>query len=305
MSLLLIPNSYYYNEALNYLKKKILTEGEFYQKNETENFIYFKNFLKNEKFILEPNIRQSLYFIKSLEIKNKIISDLNNNRIKYDIINNLIDKKNTLKYKISVIGGEETDKILNKLKENLKICQKKFEDLKLIADYYNSFFSNSKKEIINILKKELQEYKNRNIDDILGCKNIIKDNNIEFNLEKAIEESKKINDKLPIFKCNVCNKNLSGDLKEQYINCDKCNGNICNECNKTHLKEFPTHILQLIKYITIFDTDYLKYINKSNDKMNVLEEKVIEKSKISNIKNEEINNKINQLENEIITLNNK
>ena len=30
-------------------------------------------------------------------------------------------------------------------------------------------------------------------------------------------------EKLPIFKCNGCNKRLSGDLNEQYINCDKCN----------------------------------------------------------------------------------
>ena len=104
ISLLLIPNSYYYKEVLNLLNNKILSEREFYQKEEAENFIYFKNFVKNEKLILDQSIRQSLYFIKSLEIKNKIIKDLSANRIKYHIINNLIDKNNTLNYKISLIG---------------------------------------------------------------------------------------------------------------------------------------------------------------------------------------------------------
>ena len=228
-----------------------------------------------ESFIYDKNKdRYDEYLLKTIkfndikEIKAQLPTKKNNNRILSDNVN---------KHKLNDQNNEEL------LSKKLKAKQLQLEKME------------------NYLNKNNKS----NIDKKIKFKHFIINDNIEINIEKAIEENKNIMNKLPIFKCNVCNKRLSGDLNEQYINCDKCNGNICDECNKTHLKEFPTHRLQLIKYITIFDTDYLKYINNGNNKMNELKEKNIEKSKTNNFESEEINKKINQLENEVRILNNK
>ena len=68
--------------------------------------------------------------------------------------------------------------------------------------------------------------------------------------------------KLPIYRCIACDNKLNGDLNEPFVNCDKCHGNICDDCNKNHIKEFPTHKLKLIKYIIKGDKD------KGNDNEN-------------------------------------
>ena len=65
---------------------------------------------------------------------------------------------------------------------------------------------------------------------------------------------------LPIYKCIACDKKLKSDLNEPFINCDKCHGNICDDCNNSHLKEFPTHKLKLIKYIITDDNEEKKYL---------------------------------------------
>ena len=82
---------------------------------------------------------------------------------------------------------------------------------------------------------------------------------------KAIIIDKYMDDynKLPIYKCIACDKDLKLNLNNPYINCDKCHGNICDECNKTHLQEFPTHKLQFNKYIIIDDNADLKEIYES------------------------------------------
>ena len=66
--------------------------------------------------------------------------------------------------------------------------------------------------------------------------------------------------KLPIYKCIACDKNLKINLNEPYINCEKCHGNICEECNDTHLQEFPTHKLQLNKYIITDENEDIRYL---------------------------------------------
>ena len=90
--------------------------------------------------------------------------------------------------------------------------------------------------------------------------------------------------KLPIYKCIACDKKLKGDLNEPFINCDKCHGNICDECNNNHLKEFPTHKLKLIKYIIPDDNendkDEKNVIPIEQDSDNISEQKGIKRPKI-------------------------
>ena len=65
--------------------------------------------------------------------------------------------------------------------------------------------------------------------------------------------------KLPIYRCIACDNTLKSNLNEPFISCEKCHGNICDECNKSHLQEFPNHKLKLIKYI-INDDEERKYL---------------------------------------------
>ena len=65
--------------------------------------------------------------------------------------------------------------------------------------------------------------------------------------------------KLPIYRCIACDNKLKSNLNEPFISCEKCHGNICDDCNKSHLQEFPNHKLKLIKYI-INDDDERKYL---------------------------------------------
>ena len=102
---------------------------------------------------------------------------------------------------------------------------------------------------------------------------------------------------MPIYNCIACDKKLKGKLNELYINCDKCHGNICDKCNDTHIQEFPTHKLKLVKYLFGFDNNNKEkykdnsYENKINDKENInfdLEEKSIEKPRIK-VRSKKIN----------------
>jgi len=91
----------------------------------------------------------------------------------------------------------------------------------------------------NICKKNLCE----------NCHNNHKKENLNHIIVNPIVYlSKDSFNKLPIYKCIACDKKIHGDINMTFINCDKCHGNICEECNNNHLQEFPTHNLKLIKY---------------------------------------------------------
>ena len=131
-------------------------------------------------------------------------------------------------------------------------------------DYNNKELDNRYKtpndKCINCLKK-IKINKNNPISYCNDCNGNLCDNCDSNHNEdypdhvKVKSKVKKLNkdlddfNKLPIYKCIACDKKLKGNLNEPFINCDKCHGNICDDCNKTHLKEFPTHKLSLLNYI--------------------------------------------------------
>ena len=156
-----------------------------------------------------------------------------------------------------------------------------------------------------ICNKELYYKNNDIINYCLNCKGILCDNCDKSHKEEysdhlkstptALLLNKNIENynKLPIYNCIACDKSLKGDLKEIYINCDKCHGNICNECNDTHLQEFQTHKLKLVKYLLDLNNNQEKYnndniVNIEDNINNDLEEKNIEKPRIK-IRSKKIN----------------
>ena len=191
---------------LNNLDNIILKEEEFYQIEDTVNFLLFKLFFQKCKdFLDDPKINQGKYLKDSLIIKCKINNDLNNKRVKYNIVNNLMNEDKKLYNKMLVISEGDTERIYNNLKKSLIICKTKFDELEQIVNYYTTFFYSSKKDLIELIKYTLNEFKQKNICNIIECKNFFKDNN-NFDLDQAIKERKNIKYKNSYFFMAIYNK---------------------------------------------------------------------------------------------------
>ena len=200
--LLLSPNNDFCLDLLNQMENKILTEEDFYNKEESKNFTLFKYFfekcadlIKNEEIIIGK------YCLESVKIKSKIEDDLSKSQVKYEIINNLIDYDIFYK-KILVIYDRDEQKaknIYDKIKNDLQSCNKLFLKFKKIKDFYNTFLENTKETIINEINQALNQLSQKNMDEILKLdeKTIIENN--EFILETAVNESENLKYKDSLF----------------------------------------------------------------------------------------------------------
>ena len=183
----------YFLEKLNDL---VLDEDDFFQKEKTVNYLFFEAFANDCKNLYQKykDIKGSYPYKLNINIS-RILKDLNENNIKFNVLKNCILEGPEFENKIkSLIQDEENGILLyNKLKSNFEKCQKDFSDIEIIIDYYSTFFSNNKEDMINILKKKQKEYKeDKNINELinLDIKNFFNIKN--FYLNEAIEESKNI-----------------------------------------------------------------------------------------------------------------
>ena len=198
--LLLSQNNNITLYLLNQMDNMIVKEDDFFQKEETRNFLLLKLFFEKCKGLLNNKaIFEGRYLNQSVLIKSQVEDDLKNCRIKYEICNNLIDEKNTLYKRILVVfDGKEDDakKIYEAIKEKNNICKNKFDTFEQIEDFYNTFYYNSKKDIINLIKEKLKECKLKKINEIalLEGGDFIKKN--EFNYQEALKSSKNIKYKI-------------------------------------------------------------------------------------------------------------
>ena len=214
--LLLSPNNNFSMDLLNQMNNMVLTENDFYEKEDTKNFILFKIFFeKCENFIKNEEISNGKYLFESMLVKSKLYDDLSNSKVKYETIKNLIDEENLLYNKIMVIFDRDTKAsrdVFNKIKKNIEICTNKFEKFEIIEEYYNIFFKNTKQRIIDEIGKKLNELKQKNLDElvILNEKDIIVDN--EFNLELSIKESENIKYKDSLFFMSIYNEKKNNEF---------------------------------------------------------------------------------------------
>jgi len=212
--LFLSPDPKFSEYLLNKMKYMIISEDDFYNIKENKNFRFFELFIEKHEEILVKNrfVSQAKgdYFIKSLKMKDKILNDLEENKIKYNQINKLIEiedniiikgedlelkiKENPFFKRILVISGKNEKKsieLYKTLRENFLICKKKFQTFEIIKEFYNTFYSLSKRQIINKIKKRLDELSEANINEIFNLDEhdfITED----FDLEDSIEQSKNI-----------------------------------------------------------------------------------------------------------------
>ena len=219
ITLLLLSPKNFCQYLLNQMINMIVNEKDFYQKEETQNFLLFKLFFEKCRDLIEKGkLSDGTYLIESLDIKKKIKDDITNYKIKYDVISNLIDENDSFYQKIFVVFDEEEDrarKVYDNIKENMKICETKFQQFEIIMDYFNTFYSNSKKKLINLIKDSLNKLKQSNINEIINLDEhkFIKDN--EFNLDELKEESKKIKYKNSSFFMAIYRKKFDNEIIEK------------------------------------------------------------------------------------------
>ncbi len=214
--LLMSPDNDFSLSLLNQMDEMIAKDEDFYQKEETKNFLLFKLFFKKcGQLIDNKDINRGKYLDESVKLKNKILDDLNNSKIKYSLANNLIDESNLFYQKIFVIYDEnenEAKKIYNKIKKNLKICKKKFENYEKIEDFYSTFYNSSKNKIIRLIKERLNDLKQQYIKDLMNLEecNFIMDN--EFNYEKSFKETKNLKYKNSCFFMSIYRKKYDSEI---------------------------------------------------------------------------------------------
>ena len=143
---------------LDQLDNQVMEEKDFYNKEEKKKYLLFKLFFEKCNLIFKDNIKEGQYYLKSIEIKNKIYNDLYVNDVPYHIINDLIKEDEIFYQKILVItdnNQKEAEQILNKFKENMMRCNIIFKDLEQIFDFYTAFYSDTKRFIIDLIKRKL------------------------------------------------------------------------------------------------------------------------------------------------------
>ena len=209
IELLLIANKEDKIYFLNQLDNQVMEEKDFYNKEETNKFLLFKLFFTKCYIYLKDNIQEGGYYLKSIEIKNKILNDLYNNDVPYKIINDLIKDNNIFYSKILLITDNneiEAKQYLDKFNYNMMRCNLIFKDLDIIYDFYTSFYSTTKANIIILIKNKIAKLKNMNVSEIIKIDKIFEDN-IIFNFDEAKFESINIKYKNSCFFMSIYNKN--------------------------------------------------------------------------------------------------
>jgi hypothetical protein len=141
--------------------------------------------------------------------------------------------------KIFVVFDEDEQKakeIFGKIKESIKECLKIFEIFEIILDYYNTFYCNTKKELINI-KNSLNNLKQWNVNEIMKLDENNFINYKGFNLQEVKEQSKNIKYKNSLFFMGIYKK------KNETENLEKFEDDIFKE-SLNEYKDSLTRIIQ-------------------------------------------------------------
>ena len=209
------PNDDFCLNILDIMECFVLKEVDFYKKEVDLNFEIFKLFFeKCGQLINNKEFDKGKFLSKSLKIKNEIKNDLSTNKVKFELMNNLIDEDNLFYNKILVIFDNDKDnsiKIYEMLKENLEKCKNKFKQFETIEDYYNTFYKKSKADIINEIKSKLEILRNAFVNIILNTKNNEFINNKDFNYDITIKETENIKYKYSLFFMSIYNEKYNSE----------------------------------------------------------------------------------------------
>ena len=282
-------------DLLNNMDFMVIYKEEFYLKEETRNFILFKLFLEKCNNII-TNEKKTAYVKQTLTMKDKISNDLQKLKIKFDIINNIFDEGDLLYKRILLIIGEKTDSIHEEMREILQECRNKISKFEKIEEYYNTFFSYSKQEVINILKGVIYNLKKTDLCELVKMdeNDIVKEKE-KFNYKDSIKEAENLKYKyslffMPIYKIIYMNENF-----------EKSEIDMLNQAIKAFETTMTKIILQRQSKNPFFEIEYIGEImkvirSKSNglkDEINFINQEFIKLNKAQYIQNNLLDDLIN------------
>ena len=185
---------------LSKMERKILKQSDFESKEENKNLKFFGLFMEiyngNEK--LKNSLKDCKYIIKSLEIKEKIIKDLNDRKVLFHVINELIINEKIFKEKLKIITNNQQEEYFQDLKKSLDICKNRCEQLETVKEYYTQFYKETRKHEIKLIKDKLKYLENKDISYIINKKDYFDENEdntekkIKFNFNEALKESENL-----------------------------------------------------------------------------------------------------------------
>ena len=274
-------------DLLKKLERKILSEDDFYTKAENEKFEFFKLFMENYNELMKKNIKDCEYIKQSLNLQNKIISDLKNKTIEYETLKKLISEDNIFRNKIRIIAKTKEDNIYQELNDSLDICDEKLNKLYLIKDYYNLFYKETKRTQIKLIDEKIHNIKKSHISFILAKKDFFEKED-KFDMNKALKDSENNRYGNSKFFMAIYEKN-----KENY----KLSEDILFQQSKKNYKEVMENIINLKENkLKFFE---LPYVNEIMNEVNIYKNKL--KEEIEFISNEfKYINKNDYIKNELL-----
>ena len=160
-----------------------------YPKKINERILLFTK-LKNYYYIPE-NFGDSEYYKNSMASKNELGKNIFKNAIKMNLQKILF-----LLHGFFVENEEDLYKIeLNiiNFRDKIEESEKYYESLKTIQKYFETFFINEKKELLDKLKNEINKFENKKLNDIdIESEKIVNKEILQF-LSEAIEGNELIN----------------------------------------------------------------------------------------------------------------
>ena len=180
--------------VLDQMNKLIMTKEDFYQKEENQRFQLFKLFFeKCGDLYKNPNIAEGKYLQETLRVRYSIITEIKYHNLRYELITNLIDEPSFYRKLEVLLNNEGNDPkiVFVELKKDIEICRNKFDEVEKINDYFNSFFSNSRKNEIDLINRKLLELKKKKVSEIIKIDKFFDENELE-NFDDLIEESKNL-----------------------------------------------------------------------------------------------------------------
>ena len=265
-------------EMLDNMTGLVIKKKDFYSKEETRNFNLFKLIFQNYEEIVKKN-KKGKYIKETLKMKEEIYNELYRLEIVYETINNIFDEENTFYPRLLLICDKEEEiiELNNKVRVALQACREKLSIFEKIEEFYNTFLSETKKEIIAILRTTIFELRKKKLEELLQLKEnkIIKDdnNNIDnnfFNYDESVKESQNIKYKysqffMAIYKFINMNENFRKSERE-----------IFNESINAYRNTITKIITQKESKIPFFEIEHINEImkvigNKSNNLQNEID----------------------------------
>ena len=196
INILLNSKDKYTNYIFEKINKLCIDENDFFKKEKSSKFILYSTFINKYKNLYKNFEDIKGTYPNSIKlINNKIVQDLESGNIKFEILRTSMLEDEEFENKINLIISEENEaKLLYEILKNyFEQCQKDFNNIETILEYYSTFFPNSKEELIKIIKEKEKEYKeDKNISELINMDMNNFFNIKNFYLDETLEETQNI-----------------------------------------------------------------------------------------------------------------